>query len=329
MKINIYYGGRGIIEDPTLFVVNKLIEVLQELRVEVERYNLYEEKNNISMLPQTLKEADGVILATTVEWLGIGGYMQQFLDACWFYADKEKIENIYMLPVVLSTTYGERDAENTLIKSWQMLGGKIQSGLCAYVKDHVEFETNSDNISAIEKYAEDLYRTVNKKAKVLPNSQIAMKQNVLRNISLDLTPQESEQLSMYVSDDTYIKKQKEDIEELAQLFKGMLGETKTETQEFIAEFESAYHPLEEFEAVYSIYMEDTDKNLILEAKQTGVSVYYGENEAADVVARTSRAVVERVTRGQVSFQNAFMTGEIAAKGNFKTLRNFDTIFIFN
>lgn len=73
MKVNIYYGGRGIIEDPTLFVINKLTEVLEELRVDVERFNLFEQKNGINVLPQTLKDADGVILATTVEWLGIGG----------------------------------------------------------------------------------------------------------------------------------------------------------------------------------------------------------------------------------------------------------------
>lgn len=79
MKINIYYGGRGLIEDPTIYVINKLTEVLEELRVDVSRYNLYEEKNSIAMLPKTLKDADGVILATTVEWMGIGGLMQQFL----------------------------------------------------------------------------------------------------------------------------------------------------------------------------------------------------------------------------------------------------------
>ncbi len=52
--------------------------------------------------------------ATTVEWLGIGGYMQQFLDACWLYGDKEKISNTYMQPIVMSTTYGEREAEHTM-----------------------------------------------------------------------------------------------------------------------------------------------------------------------------------------------------------------------
>ena len=91
MNINIYYGGRGLIDDPTLFVINKMQEVLEELRVNVTRYNLYEYKSTISTLPQTLKEADGIVLATTVEWYGIGGFMQQFLDACWLFGDKEKI----------------------------------------------------------------------------------------------------------------------------------------------------------------------------------------------------------------------------------------------
>ena len=75
MKINIYYGGRGIIDDPTLFVIRKMETVLQELHVAVEKHVLYEEKSSLITLPQTLKDADGVILATTVEWFGMGGYL--------------------------------------------------------------------------------------------------------------------------------------------------------------------------------------------------------------------------------------------------------------
>ncbi|HWT26603.1 MAG TPA: SCP-2 sterol transfer family protein, partial [Mobilitalea sp.] len=235
MKVNIYYGGRGLIEDPTIYVMSKLTAVLEELRVQVTRYNLYEEKSGIAMLPKTLKEADGVILATTVEWMGIGGLMQQFLDACWLYADKDKLSKLYMLPIVMANTYGERDAELTLIKAWEMLGGIPCNGLCAYVEDHVEFETNPDYAKMIEKEAESFYRKINQKAKMLPASNTAIKQNVLCNNSIVLTPQESEQLSMYVSDDTYVKKQKEDIEELTQIFKEMLdgGESNDSGQEFI------------------------------------------------------------------------------------------------
>ena len=49
MKVNIYYGGRGLIDDPTLYVMNKVQEVLEELRVNVERINLFEQKNAISI----------------------------------------------------------------------------------------------------------------------------------------------------------------------------------------------------------------------------------------------------------------------------------------
>ena len=151
MKVNIYYGGRGLLDDPTLYVIDKMQEVLMELRVEVERYNIYEHKSSISTLPQTIKDANGIILATTVEWLGIGGYMQQFLDACWLYGDKEKISETYMQPIVMSTTYGEREGEITLSNAWEILGGLPCSGLCGYVEDMVSFEMNHDYTVIIEK----------------------------------------------------------------------------------------------------------------------------------------------------------------------------------
>ncbi len=138
LNINIYYGGRGIIDDPTIYVINKMQEVLEELRVHVERYNLYDGKTNITTLPQTLKEADGIILATTVEWYGIGGYMQQFLDACWLYGDKETIAGIYMCPVVMSTTYGER-------RQAQSCGGLGDSGRIA-LQRHMRIYREYSNV---------------------------------------------------------------------------------------------------------------------------------------------------------------------------------------
>ena len=32
MKINVYYGGRGLLDDPTLYVLKKMEDVLRELR---------------------------------------------------------------------------------------------------------------------------------------------------------------------------------------------------------------------------------------------------------------------------------------------------------
>lgn len=330
MRINIYYGGRGLIEDPTLYVISKLTQVLEELRVKVTRYNLYEEKNTIAMLPKTLKEADGIILATTVEWMGIGGFMQQFLDSCWLYADKERLAKLYMMPVVTASTYGEREAQLTLIQAWEMLGGISYNGLSTYVEDHVDFETNAEYAGIIEKKAEAYYRIINQRRRMLPASNIVLRQSLLKSNSIVLTPQESEQLSVYVSDDTYVKKQKEDIEELTQLYKDMLdGGENDSGQEFIRNLKENFHYIEDFSASYSIEFTDAKKNLVVEIQENHLKCYYGDKADADVIAKTTREIMNKLVLGRITFQGAFMSGDLTAKGNFKTLRTFDQVFQFN
>lgn len=267
MKINLYYGGRGLIDDPTLFVINKIQEVLEELRVTVVRFNLYEMKNNIATLPQTLKDADGIILASTVEWYGIGGYMHQFLDACWLYGDKEKISQIYMCPVVMSTTYGEREGEMELINAWEILGGLPCSGLCGYIVDTVSLERNKDYINIIEKKAENMYRTVSQKTVNLPGSNQAIKQKISVTKNIELTPQESEALSQYASDESYVQRQKEDIQELTNLFKGMLeSQEKEEEADFIDDFKEHFRPGTGIKAIYRFQIDEKEETLIIDRK---------------------------------------------------------------
>ena len=329
MKVNIYYGGRGLLDDPTLYVLNKMEEVLRELRVTVERINIVEHKNEITTLPQTLKDADGIILGTTVEWLGIGGYMQQFLDACWLYGDKEKIKTTYMQPIVMSTTYGEREGELTLANAWEILGGLPCAGLCGYVEDLVNFEMNEDYTLIIEKKAESLYRTIAQKLKSLPTSNQAVKQSVLRTSQMDLTPQESEQLSKYVSDDSYVKKQKEDIEELASMFKNMLGKKDEDSEElYVSDFKEQFCPQLDFSARYLFMIDGMKKPLFIEVRKDVLDVYYGQEENVDILAKLPANVMESIVTGQMTFQRAFMTGEMTAKGNFKILKMLDVLFSF-
>lgn len=330
MKVNIYYGGRGLIDDPTLFVLEKITKVLEELRVTVERYNLYEEKRNIAVLPKTLKDVDGIIMAASVEWYGIGGYLLQFLDACWLYGDKEKIAQTYMLPIVTATTYGEREAECTLVRAWEMLGGIPGEGLCAYVDNHVEFETNPQYNLMIEKKAENFYRMISKKAVAFPNSSMKVKKTVLRSSNLSLTPQESEQLSVYVSDDNYVKKQKEDIEELASLFKGMLGEN-VEQDKYVEKLQDCFFPMDGLKAVFQIDLIDENSSLVIKINEEQLSCSRGIPDSSlkpDVTAKVRTSVLEEILEGKKSFQSAFMSGDLSAQGNFKILRNFDTIFRF-
>ena len=328
MKINIYYGGRGLVEDPTIFVIDRITEVLEDLRVEVHRYNLYADTKAITPLHKTLKEADGVILATTVEWFGIGGYMQSFLDACWLYGDKEKISNLYMLPVVMASTYGERDGQSSLIKAWELLGGIPCDGLCGYIEDVSILEKNKEYIKIIEKKAENFYRFVSQRLSTLPTSNSAVKESLLKTTALNLTPQESEQLSMYVSDDNYVQKQKEDIKELTDMFKEMLWGDEDTDDEFIDNLKRNFVPVDGFSGTYAIRFTDKDNMLIIKINEDKLSCYYGEEDNPDVLVTTQREKFKRIVDAQTTFQAAFMSGEITAKGNFNTLRMFDSAFRF-
>lgn len=329
MNVNIYYGGRGLMDDPTLFVMNKMKEVLEELRVHVEVYQLYDMKNSITTLPQTLKTADGVILATTVEWYGIGGYMQQFLDACWLYGDKERIGQIYMCPVVMSTTYGEREAKLNLATAWEILGGRPCSGICGYIADTSILEEDEEYIRIIEKKAENLYRAINQKIACLPASNQAVKQKIAITKSVNFTPQESEQLSQYVSDDTYVQRQKEDIQELASLFRDMMGNSSREdTTEFVKELEEAFRPQPGIAANYRIVLEEKNAPLNLEVREDGCRCYYGAGTEADVEMQTTKEIMNQILTGRNSFQGAFMAGSMKMKGDFKILRALDQVFVF-
>lgn len=329
MKINIYYGGRGLIDDPTLYVINKMQKVFEDLNVKVERINIFERKNNIATLPQTLKDADGIILAATVEWYGIGGYMQQFLDACWLYGDKSKISGLYMQPLVMSTTYGEKEGILTLSNAWEILGGIPLSGVCGYVDDLISFEMNEEFSNLIEKKAENTYRAISQRMIELPTSNQAVKKTVLRTKGIELTPQESEQLSKYASNDSYVKKQKEDIQELTGIFKNMMNKQEvSEGTEYIHELMKAYTPETEFHAVYKFVISDKKKPLIVDIGEEGLECYYSNLEDADVVAKTTPEVFENIIQGRITFQRAFMAGDMTAKGNFKLLRMLDVVFPF-
>ena len=95
MKINIYYGGRGLLDDPTLYVLNKMEEVLNELRVTVQRYNIYEHKNEIATLPQTIGDEDELSLRRRSSGL-------ELVDICsnfWMHAGFMVIKRRSAIPI--------------------------------------------------------------------------------------------------------------------------------------------------------------------------------------------------------------------------------------
>ncbi len=330
MKVNIYYGGRGLVDDPTIFVIDKVQKVLEELNVSVERFNLYEIKNAITTLPQTLKSADGIILATTVEWFGIGGFLQSFLDAIWLYGDKEQISRLYMMPVVMSTTVGEKEAMVNLSLAWELLGGPWCNGVCGYIKDMAVLENNRDYLNHIEKKAENFYRSIHQKLKNLPASNPEAYKAISVHTTMDLTPQETEQLSRYASDEVYVQKQKEDIQELASYFKGMLSTSREkETGGYQKQFEEVFQPQPGCKTVYCIRLEGETDVLQLQVDQNHLVCSSEETKKTDIEMSMSEEVLKEIISGHETFQKAFMTGDMKMKGDFTQFRILDELFPFN
>ncbi len=329
MKVNIYYGGRGIIDDPTLYVIEQIERVLNELMVEVHTYNIYEQKNAIPMLPQTLKGVDGIVLATTVEWLGIGGYMSQFLDACWLYTDRETMANIYMQPVVISTTYGEHEAMATLENAWEKLGGLPCSGFCGYVEDPAEFKSNKEYLAIMEKKVEMLYRTISHKTKNLPSSNQAIARKVQLTPQLTLSPKESEQLSKFAADESYVSTQKADIEDLSSIFRDMMGaNSQSEDGDYIAELKSHFKGEKGFSNKYLFFIDGKSVPLYVHVFGEEIEVAYKKESGVDNYIRLTPGIMESIVSGRMTVQRAFTMGDITNNGGYKNIYKLDEIFDF-
>ena len=67
---------------------------------------------------------------------------------------------------------------------------------------------------------------------------------------------------------------------------------------------------------------------MIKVDQDELVIEYGEEENIDVYAKLSVEIMQSIVDGRLTFQRAFMTGEMTAKGNFKTLRTLDQIFPF-
>lgn len=55
---------------------------------------------------------------------------------------------------------------------------------------------------------------------------------------------------------------------------------------------------------------------------------HDDAKEADVEIRLDKPVLEDIFAGKMSFQRAFMAGEMKMKGEFRILRAMDQIFVF-
>ena len=148
---------------------------------------------------------------------------------------------------------------------------------------------------------------------------------------MDLTPQESEQLSEYASDDSYVRQQKEDLQELASIFRDKMGQEEAASgnaDEYAAVLLRKFTPVAGVVAKYKISISDNSKiqPIIIEVDNSKCKCRTGDEDGCDVVLTADQRTFEDILDGRITFQRAFMAGSIKMKGDFKLLRSMDQLF---
>ena len=120
------------------------------------------------------------------------------------------------------------------------------------------------------------------------------------------------------------------------MFKGLLGDDAEETDTTpsdISEDPFASFLKEHFQAVtplhvcYNLQFED-GRILSLEIDNEHLECRNKENPSANVQIKINHQTVKQLMNGEITMHNAFLSGAVSAKGDFKQIRTFDTVFPF-
>lgn len=339
MKILIIYGGSGLADDLSLAAIKRIHTVLNELEVEVKQYNL-DYTDITEEITNELESTQGVVLATTVEWMGIGGRMQTFLDRCYA-SNNQYFHDKYLMSVVLTKSNGDRDASNYMLKCWDMLGGLEGVNVCGKIDRFVDLETNENMISIIDKKTEDFYRIIRQKRTVLLTGTKSLQKPVMDEHVENDTFAKMNIIDEYVGDtdtkakvieeDPYIVEQKQDIEEISDFLKQQLNKnTNLSGNKYIDRFLEAFICEDEsFKCTYNIIITNKkNKDIILKIKDKKLAGFIGTDIKAEVIINIEDNILDEIIKGKLTVQRGFLTGKLKAKGNFTLLYEFDNIFKF-
>ena len=136
-------------------------------------------------------------------------------------------------------------------------------------------------------------------------------------------------MSQFVSDDTYVQRQKADIQELASMFRDLMGSSeRDDPEEFLRDIQGHFKPQPGVAAGYKLTIEGKKQPLIIEINGSNLQCYYGEGNRVDVEVQLSRTTMENIIAGKSTFQASFMAGDMRMKGDFKILRALDQVLLF-
>jgi uracil-DNA glycosylase family 4 len=346
-KIVMIYGGGGLVNDPCLPALERISSVLTELNISIKRVDLHKNAYGMDEILKEIGEAEGLIIGATVEWVGIGGRLQSFLDACWESSQHKVFSGLPLFGLVLAKQIGEREAYHHLLRSYEFLGGVEGISLCACIDNAADLEINNSYMGIIDKKAEDYYRIINQRRGSLPTSHHLMK--VVKEINAKPTPNQRLKLSVeeashegrsqkktIVSDvagiksyDEFIEKQHKDISDIASLFKNkILNKTKEVSLPYGERFVKAYIKGSQSEDMVIVWTVDERQQVGLVFKNGELKATGEPGKERHVTLASDQETIGNILEGKLSIQRGFMTGVVKAKGDFTVLYQMDKWFKF-
>ena len=97
---------------------------------------------------------------------------------------------------------------------------------------------------------------------------------------------------------------------------------------YIGDFREKFDPSVNVNAVYKFMIKERKKPLIVQISNSDLNCYYGNHEDPEVLCKLNDDVMNRIVSGQMTFQRAFMSGDMQVKGDFRRLRMLDQAFTF-
>jgi alkyl sulfatase BDS1-like metallo-beta-lactamase superfamily hydrolase len=122
------------------------------------------------------------------------------------------------------------------------------------------------------------------------------------------------------------------------MFQGLLGDEEPDVSgretslngenPYVAALTQHFTPMIPLQVSYTFHFQDTGRVLAIRIQDDQLQCSTQDNPTADVRIRLTDKVMEQIIHGETTMHNAFLAGNIAAKGDFKQLRTFDGVFPF-
>lgn len=321
-KITLVYGSASSADNPTDFACRRIREVMEELGLQVEAWRLTD--HAFEDILDSVTTSAGVVLATTVEWFGIGFFMQRFLDQCHQVQREGMFDGIPLLSVVFSREAYEKEAGDYLTTAWQLLGGWQGVDIYGCYPDVASLSADLDAMQWLEKKVEQFFRYGLSQNAQPPRS--AFNRKGTHEVKTPV-PQPLEE-TVAEPEDEQTRRQKENIVALSGKLKAKLEEkTKVGNLEFPEWFSQKYKGNADREYLIQLLLTDqAQKNTALLIKTNGIHGYYGVESDPLLTITLEEAVLRQILEGRVSFRRAFMTGKLSAKGELNLLYKMDELF---